>query len=110
MSKIFFAAVAFAACAAAAGAASVTLQGMTPTLGGDTALKRTVVKFDDLDPAKDAAALYDRIAHAAATLCASNPGGTGPLLSDKVEKCRVKAVKQAVRDIGSEPLAAVAAK
>jgi UrcA family protein len=110
MSRTLFASVTFAALIAPAFAASVTIQGITPTLGGDGALKRTVVKYDDLDPAKDAAALYERINHAAATLCASNPGGTGPMLSDKVEKCRVQTVKQAVRDIDSSALEAVAEK
>lgn len=110
MSKTFFAAIAAVAFVVPAFAASVTIQGMTPTLGGDRALKRTVVKYDDLDPAKDAAALYERINRVAAALCASNPGGTGPLLSDKVEKCRVQTVKQAVRDIDSAALRAVAEK
>jgi UrcA family protein len=109
MSRIFFASVALAALVAPAFAASVTIQGMTPTLGGDRVTKRTVLKYDDLDPAKDAAALYDRINRVAAALCASNPGGSGPLLSDKVESCRVQTVRQAVRDVGSEPLETVAA-
>lgn len=102
----------FAAAFIPASAASVEVNAMTPTLSSDTVMKRVVVKFDDLNPAdsQGATALLDRINRAAAIICASNPGGTGPMLTDKVEKCRVKAVKQAVRDIGSAELAAAAGK
>ncbi len=110
MSRTLFASAAFLALIAPAFAASVTLQGMTPTLGGDRVIKRSVVKYDDLDPAKDAAALYERINRAAGALCSSNTGGTGPLLADRVEKCRIQTVKQAVHDVGSAPLLAIAEK
>ena len=111
MSKFLFATAAFAALLAPALAASVTIDGMTPTLGGDLILKRVVVNYS-LNPAdaKDAAVLYAQIDTAAQHLCASNPGGAGGLLADKVEKCRVQAVKAAVKAIDSPALAAAAAK
>ena len=112
MSKTFVAAAAFVALLVPASAASVDVTAMSPTLGGGTILKRAVVKYDDLNPAEaqGAAALYARIDHVAAAICTSNPGGGNGLLADKVEACRVKAVKQAVKDVGSDALAAEAAK
>lgn len=101
----------FAAMLVPAGAASVVISGLTPTRGGDTLIKRSVVKYDDLNPAdaQGAAQLYQRIVASASELCASNPGATMSLLADKVEKCRVKAVKQAVRDVGTDAIEQAAA-
>ncbi len=112
MSRTLIAATAFVALLTPAVAGSVTLSGMTPTLNGDHVLKRLVVKFDDLNPgdSQGAAALYDRISHAATMLCTSNPGGTSGLISDKVEKCHAQVVKQAVKDVGAPELDRVAAK
>lgn len=112
MTKTFLAVAAFSVLFAPAFAGSVTIDAMTPTLGSIQVLKRVVVKYDDLNPsdAQGAAALYDRINTTAIQLCTSNAGGHSSLLSDKVEQCRIKAVKQAVRDIGSAELAVVAAK
>jgi UrcA family protein len=110
--KSLFASAAFALLVAPALAGSVAVTGMTPTLGDGQVLKRIVVNFDDLNPAdsQGASALYTRLNAVALKLCSSNQGGTGALLADKVEKCRVKAVKQAVKEIGTDQLAAAAAK
>lgn len=109
LSKTLIASAAFAAMLTPAFAASVQVSGMTPTLSGDRVIKRVVVKFDDLNPAdaSGAATLYDRINNAATFLCTSNPGGHNLLISDKVEKCRAQAVKEAVKDVGTAELAAV---
>ena len=84
---------------------------MVAAISGDAILKRTVVKFDDLNPAdaKDAATLYERLSHTVAALCTSNLAGKTALVADKVEKCQSRTLKQAVSDVGSEPLKTVAA-
>ena len=109
LSKTLIASAAFAAMLVPAFAAAVTIGAMTPTLGGDRVIKRVVVKFDDINPADatGAATLYDRINNAATFLCTSNPGGHNLLISDKVERCRAQAVKQAVKDVGSAELVAI---
>lgn len=110
--RILFSAAAFAALLVPASAASVEVSAITPTLNRFPVTKMTVVKYDDLNPAesRDAATLLDRIEHAATVLCTSNPGGTGPMLARAVEKCRTKAVKQAVRDVGTTELSEIAFK
>lgn len=110
--KTLIASAAFVLLMAPALAGSVAVTGLVPTLGDDQILKRVMVKFDDLNPADShgAATLYERLNAAALKLCTSNPGGTGPLLATKVDKCRVKALKQAVKDVGTDELAAAAAK
>jgi len=93
---------------AVAASAAVEVMAFTPTLGGGTVTKLTVVKYDDLNPADaaGAAALFERINAAASRLCTSNLGGNNALISDEVEKCRIKAVKRAVKDVDSDALAA----
>jgi len=95
--------------ASAAAAASVEVSGLTPTLGGAVVEKRVNVKFDDLNPndAQGAAALFQRLTQVASKLCASN--SNAELLADRIEKCRAKAVRQAVKDIDTPALSAAAA-
>lgn len=111
MTRSIFAAATFVALIVPAVAGSVTMDAMAPTLSGDAVLRRTVVKFDDLNPAdtKDAATLYDRLNRVALALCTSSPGGKTALMADKAETCRARTVKQAIHDVGSSALTAAAA-
>jgi UrcA family protein len=111
MPKTLIAAASFAALMMPAMAAPLTIDAMTPTLGGGMVAKRLVLTVDSLSPADaaGAAALYDKINAAAVKLCTSNPGGQSLLLADEAEKCRAKAVKAVVKTIDSDALTAVAA-
>ncbi|GAA0544807.1 UrcA family protein [Rhizomicrobium palustre] len=109
---------AFLLCAAALAATpafaagSVEVTGFTPTLGGAAVQKKVVVRFDDLDATdpQGAANLYQRLNLVAGKLCASNDGGNSALLTTRVEECRVKALAEAVKSVGTPALAAVAKK
>jgi UrcA family protein len=111
MTRILSFAAAFAALSIPALAASLTMDAIAPTLGGDTVVKRMVIKIDDLNPAdaKDAAVLYERLDKAATTLCSSNPGGNSALIADAVAACRKKALKRIVGQVDTPALDAVAA-
>jgi hypothetical protein len=98
----------FAASAVAASAASVEVSGMAPTLNGSIVKKAAIVRFENDEPSRAPAVLYDRINRAAIAVCSSNHGGQGAMLRDQVEKCRSVAVRQALREIGSPELVAVA--
>lgn len=89
---------------------AVTVGGITPTLSGDSVLKKVVVKYDDLNPAEKsgAVALFNRINLVAGALCSSNPGGKSALLTEKVEVCRKKALDQVVKDVGTAEFSAAA--
>ncbi len=106
---VLFAAAAFVPAAQAA-TTTVEVNGLTPTLSGEKVKKRVIVKFDDLNPAdkQGAQALFNRLNLVATNLCASNPGGKGSLLTDKVEKCRAEAIIQAAKDIDAPELTAIA--
>lgn len=111
MTRILFVAAAFAALSLPAAAASLTMDALAPTLGGNTVVKRMEVKIDDLNPAdaKDAAAVYERLDKAAEALCSSNPGGTSALIADAVAACRKKALKRLISRVDAPALTAVAA-
>ena len=90
MKRTFFACVVAASImlpAAAAAVTTVEINGLAPTLSGEKVKKRVIVKFDDINPADKAGAqaLFTRLNLVATALCQSNPGGKGPMLTDKVE-------------------------
>lgn len=97
ITRTVFAAAALAFVALPASAASLEVSGMAPTLTGGIVKKAVVITVNQDEPA---AALYGRINQAATLVCSSNPGGKSSLLTDKVEKCRVAAVRRAAREIG----------
>ncbi|MDR3528909.1 MAG: UrcA family protein [Rhizomicrobium sp.] len=96
--------------AAQAATTTVEVNGLTPTLSGEKVKKRVIVKFDDINPAdkQGAQALLTRLNLVATNLCASNPGGKGSMLTDKVEKCRADAINQAAKDIDVPEFTAIA--
>lgn len=89
----------------------LVVHGMAPTFGGGVAQRQVAIRTDDVDPADAASAaiLLARIKHAADVVCSAGIGGKSTALAEKVAKCRVATVAQAVKEADMPALQAAAA-
>jgi UrcA family protein len=89
----------------------VAVSGAAPLSGDGYMVKQATVVYDDLNvsSAPDAAQLLARIDRAATAVCRGKGGASSADLAAKIEKCRVKAVSQAVKSVDAPQLTQAAA-